>query len=56
MVCAFFGHREISADIENDLKQVLYRLVDCYGVDEFIVGNQGALLFMSYAVISERDA
>lgn len=57
MVCTFFGHREISADIENDLKQVLYLLVENYGVDEFIVGNQGAfdsLVYRNLKFLKER--
>ena len=41
MVCTFFGHRNVSDNIEVLLHTTLTELIENYSVDTFFVGNQG---------------
>ena len=41
LYCTFFGHRDISCDIEDKLYATLVKLVKTYGVTHFYVGHQG---------------
>lgn len=41
VVCSLFGHRMISEDIEEILKQALITLIEKYDVTMFYVGNHG---------------
>lgn len=40
MVCCFFGHRNVTQDLTENLTAVLTELIE-EGVDSFLVGNQG---------------
>ena len=44
-VCTFFGHREITQNIEPVLKKKLIELIEQKGVNQFYVGNHGAFDF-----------
>ncbi len=41
MVCCFFGHKDAKPEIQQNLRPVLDSLI-AEGVDEFLVGHQGA--------------
>lgn len=41
VVCSLFGHRMISEDIGEILKQALILLIEKYNVKMFYVGSQG---------------
>lgn len=41
MVCAFFGHRDVTDNIRNQLYDVLKALIENSEVESFYVGNQG---------------
>ena len=41
MVCTFFGHKDLSSDIDYVLHSVLSDLIDNRNVDTFYLGNQG---------------
>lgn len=40
MTCCFFGHKDVTRDLSEDLTAVLTKLI-AEGVDSFLVGNQG---------------
>ncbi len=46
MTVTFFGHREVSDEIEEGLKTVLNNLIVKRNVDTFYVGNQGEFDYM----------
>ena len=41
MVCTFFGHHNVSDDVEQKIASVLIDLIENKGVTDFYVGNQG---------------
>ena len=44
MVCTFFGHHNVSDDVEQKIASVLIDLIENKGVTDFYVGNQGRFL------------
>lgn len=42
MTCCFFGHKDTPSGISVKLEEVVEKLITENGVDEFLVGNQGA--------------
>ena len=42
MKCTFFGHRNAPKEILPKLEDILKELIEKEGVNEFLVGNQGA--------------
>lgn len=46
MICTFFGHRDVPAELENKLFYVLKDLIENKGVDMFYVGNHGGFDIM----------
>lgn len=53
MVCCLFGHKETPASIAAELGKVIEHLIQERGVDEFLVGNQGAFDHMVCRVLRE---
>ena len=41
MVCTFFGHRQVTKEIEPTLRAVLIDLIENHDVKRFYVGNHG---------------
>ena len=41
MVCTFFGHRDVTSDVEMHLKKLVVELITQKSVTEFYVGNEG---------------
>ncbi len=44
--CTFFGHRNITTNIEAILQSTIIDLIENHGIDCFYVGNQGNFDFM----------
>lgn len=42
MVCTFFGHRVVTEDVKESLREILTELIEFLEVDMFYVGNNGA--------------
>ncbi len=53
MVCTFFGHRDSPEKVKTVLKTVLVDLIENNGVNEFLVGNQGAFDRFAINVLKE---
>lgn len=53
MKCTFFGHRDVSREIEKPLIKVLTDLIENEGVDEFYVGNHGGFDRMVRTILKE---
>ncbi len=51
--CSFFGHRDCSALIENELKSTLIELIKNDKVNVFYVGNQGGFDLLVHNVLYE---
>ena len=41
MICTFFGHRDVSREIEEPLTKIIIDLIENRGVKKFYVGNEG---------------
>lgn len=46
MVCTFFGHRNVTKEIENKLRKTIIDLIENKNVDTFYVGNHGNFDFL----------
>ena len=53
MVCTFFGHRQVSKEIEPTLRSALFDLIENHGVKRFYVGNHGGFDAMVVRVLKE---
>jgi len=53
LVCCFFGHRNIFADIEPALSREVERLITDEGVDTFYFGGYGDFDWMASGVLKE---
>ena len=53
MVCCLFGHKETPASVAAELGKVIDHLIQERGVDEFLVGNQGAFDRMVHRALRE---
>jgi len=53
MTCTFFGHRRIKADMRDELKELIMRLIDDYDTKQFLVGNNGAFDALVQGVLDE---
>ena len=53
MTCTFFGHRDTSTPIKDDLKKTIIDLVNLHGVNTFYVGNNGSFDFLVQQVLAE---
>lgn len=56
MTCTFFGHRDCSDDVYDELKAVIIDLVIHKGVKKFIVGNNGNFDRLVIRVLRECKA
>lgn len=53
MTCTFFGHRDVSREIEKPLTAAIIDLIENKGVKKFYVGNQGGFDRMVRARLKE---
>ena len=53
MVCTFFGHRQVTKEIEPTLRAVLIDLIENHDVKRFYVGNHGGFDAMVQRVLEE---
>ena len=53
MVCCLFGHKETPASVAAELGKGIDHLIQERGVDEFLVGNQGAFDRMVHRALRE---
>ena len=53
MVCTFFGHRQVTKEIEPTLRVTLVELIENHDVKRFYVGNQGGFDAMAQRVLKE---
>lgn len=53
MTCTFFGHRNVSEEIEPTLRSTLIDLIENHDVDMFYVGNQGSFDSMVRRVLKD---
>ena len=53
MVCTFFGHRQVTKEIEPTLRAVLIDLIENHDVKRFYVGNHGGFDVMVQRVLKE---
>ena len=51
MVCTFFGHRQVTKEIEPTLRAVLIDLIENHDVKRFYVGNHGGFDAMVLRVL-----
>ena len=56
MVCTFFGHRQVSKEIEPTLRSALVDLIENKGVNRFYVGNHGGFDAMVQRMLKELAA
>ena len=56
MVCTFFGHRQVTKEIEPTLRSVLIDLIENHGVNRFFVGNHGGFDAMVQRVLKKLAA
>ena len=54
--CCFFGHREVTHNIREELKATIDKLITEDNVTEFYVGHQGQFDGMVYSVLKELKA
>ena len=54
--CCFFGHREVTHNIREELKATIDKLITEDNVTEFYVGHQGQFDSMVYSVLKELKA
>lgn len=55
MVCAFFGNRYITEDIEEILRDKIREMITVYGVDIFYVGTHGKFDFFVRNALKEMS-
>ena len=53
MVCTFFGHRQVTKEIEPTLRAVLVDLIENHDVKRFYVGNHGEFDAMAQRTLIE---
>ena len=53
MTCTFFGHRNVTEEIEPTLRSTLIDLIENHDVDMFYVGNQGSFDSMVRRVLKD---
>ena len=51
-LCAFFGHREIPADLEPQLRAQVIRAITEFGVTRFIIGGYGEFDHLAARVVA----
>ena len=51
-LCAFFGHREIPADLEPQLRAQVIRAITEFGVTRFILGGYGEFDYLAARVVA----
>lgn len=50
MTCCFFGHKDASNDIAEDLRNAILQAIQD-GADSFLLGNQGSFDRMAYRLL-----
>ena len=53
MICTFFGHRNVTEEIEPTLRSTLIDLIENHDVNMFYVGNQGGFDSMVRRILKE---
>ncbi len=53
MVCSFFGHRDVQVKLEEKIEENVVRLITKYGVNTFLVGNQGNFDYVVQKVLKK---
>ena len=53
MICTFFGHRDVSREIEQQLIETITDLIESKGVKKFYVGNNGGFDRLVRATLKE---
>ena len=53
MVCTFFGHRQVTKEIEPTLRATLVELIENHDVKRFYVGNHGGFDAMVQRALKE---
>lgn len=56
MVCTFFGHRDASDSLTDELRKVLIELIVAGNVDVFYIGNSGNFDRVASRVLSELSS
>ena len=54
--CCFFGHRNISESVKDDLRKEVRSLIENEGVRKFYVGTHGDFDKMAYRVLKEMKS